>query len=81
MINQIKKLHSKQVGINGAYATRQTETQVMKVINFVNSLDDLFDVAHSNVMNLIRLQEDKEFLKAQIEKSRQGSMGALIKNR
>jgi len=30
----------------------------MKVNNFVNNLDDLFDVAHANAMNLIRLQED-----------------------
>lgn len=46
----------------------------MKVNNFVNNLDDLFDVAHANAMNLIKLQEDKEFLKAQREKGRRGSI-------
>jgi hypothetical protein len=49
----------------------------MKVNHFVYNLDDLFDVAHANAMNLIKLQEDKEFLKTQREKGRRGSMGAL----
>lgn len=78
IINQIKKLHLKWIGIK-KNATRQTETQVMKMNHFVNNLDDLFDVAHANAMNLIKLQEDKEFLNAQREKGRRGSMGALDK--
>lgn len=76
IVNQIKKLHLKWIGIK-KNANRQTETQVIKMNNFVNNLDDLFDVAHANAMNLIKLQEDKEFLKAQREKGRRGSMGAL----
>jgi hypothetical protein len=49
--------------------------------SFVNNLDYLFDVAHANVINLIKLQGEKEFLKAQREKGRRGSMGVhLIKN-
>lgn len=78
IINQIKKIHLKWIGIK-KNANRQTETQVMKVNNFVNNLDDLFDIAHANAMNLIKLQEDKEFLKVQREKGRRGSMGALDK--
>jgi len=78
IINQIKKLHSKWIGIK-KNATRQTETQVMKVNHFLNNLDNLFDVAHANAINLIKLQEDIEFLKAQREKGRRGSMGALDK--
>jgi hypothetical protein len=58
---------------------RQTETQTIKVNNFVNNLDDLFDIAHANAIHLIKLQEDKEFLKAQREKGRRGYMGALDK--
>jgi hypothetical protein len=78
IINQIKKLHSKWLGIK-KNVNRQTETQTIKVNNFVNNLDDLFDIAHANAIHLIKLQEDKEFLKAQREKGRRGSMGALDK--
>lgn len=51
----------------------------MKVNNFVNNLDDLFDVAHVNAMSLIKSQDDNECLKAQREKGRRGSIGALDK--
>lgn len=67
MINRIKKRHLKWVGTK-KNATRQTERQVMKVNNFVNIYDDPFDVA--NAMNLIRLKDDKEFLKSQRAKGR-----------
>jgi len=69
------KLHLKWICIK-KNVTRQTETQVMEMNNFVN---DLFDVTHANAMNLIKLLEDKEFLKGQREKGRRGSMGALDK--
>jgi hypothetical protein len=49
----------------------------MKVNHFVHNLDDLFDVPHANAINLIKLQEDKEFLKAQRKKDRRGSMDAF----
>jgi len=78
IINQIKILHLKGIVIK-KNATKQTETQVMKINHFLNNLDDLFDVAHANAMNLIKLQKNKEFLKAQREKGRRGSMVALDK--
>jgi len=31
-----------------------------KVNNFINYLDDLFDVAHAETMNLIELRENNE---------------------
>ena len=37
-------------------------------------LKDLFDVAHANALELIKIQEDKEFLLAQREKERRGKM-------
>jgi len=37
-------------------------------------LDDLFDIAHSNAMNTIKIDEDKEFLLLQRQKRRVGCM-------
>jgi hypothetical protein len=44
---------------------------------FVNKLDDLFDVAHADALNLISIEEDRLFLLAQREKGRRGCMGAV----
>ena len=37
-------------------------------------LKDLFDVAHANALELIKIQEYKEFLLSQREKERRGKM-------
>ncbi|XP_050528083.1 uncharacterized protein LOC126898185 [Daktulosphaira vitifoliae] len=42
--------------------------------DFVNKLDDLFDIAHSDALNLIKVEVDKQFLLAQREKGRSGCM-------
>jgi len=50
-------------------------TQLSKEADFVSKLDDLFDVAHVNALTSPSvLQEDKDFLLAQREKGRRGSM-------
>lgn len=41
---------------------------------FEETLDDLFDIAHSNAMNIIKIEEDKEFLLLQRQKGRVGCM-------
>lgn len=39
-----------------------------------DSLDDLFDMAHADALNLIKIEEDKQFLIQQRLKGRQGCM-------
>ena len=53
---------------------RQSETQQSKEAEFVSRLDDLFDIAHANALSMISVAEDREFLLAQREKGRRGSM-------
>ena len=53
---------------------RKTEAQNKKVGDFVNQLDDLFDIAHANALYMIRIQEDKMFLLSQRQKGRPGCM-------
>lgn len=43
----------------------------------MDELDDLFDIAHGDAMQLIKDDEDKEFLRKQREKGRPGSMAGV----
>lgn len=46
---------------------------------FVNNLDNLFDIAHANALNMMRNQEDIDFLTKQRENGRPGSMLGIDK--
>lgn len=50
---------------------------VVKQKTFHESLPDLLDIAHSNALTLMTIPEDKEFLLAQREKGRRGTMAGL----
>lgn len=76
IIAKIKDLHSTWVGIK-KNASRKTDTQKDKEQQFTDSLHDLFDIAHAEALSLIKIQEDREFLMAQREKGRRGSMGPV----
>ena len=45
--------------------------------SFKDSLQDLFDIAHKDAMTIIKIEEDRQFLKAQREKGRRGSMAGI----
>ncbi|KAG0720192.1 hypothetical protein GWK47_048968 [Chionoecetes opilio] len=54
-------------------------TPAEKQKTFQESLPDLLDIAHSDALTLMTIPEDKEFLLAQREKGRRGSMAGLDK--
>ena len=57
---------------------RISPTQLARESAFVSRLDDLFDVAHADALtNTSVLLEDKDFLLAQREKGRRGSMAGV----
>ncbi|KAK6185944.1 hypothetical protein SNE40_008071 [Patella caerulea] len=56
---------------------RRSGTQVANEENFKESFDDLFDVAHADALTLITISEDREFLLAQREKGRRGTMAGI----
>ncbi len=66
---------------------RISPSQRAKESTFVSKLEDLFDIAHANVLTMASvLHEDKEFLIAQRKRGRCGSMAGvdeklLIKNK
>jgi len=62
----LKDLHGKWKALKKG-ASNMSFNQRSKEAAFVDSLDDLFDVAHA--MKLINIEEDRKFLEAQREKS------------
>ena len=67
IIAKIKKLHSTWIAVK-KNASRRADTQKEKERQFIGSLDDLFDIAHAEALNIIQLPEDKDFLQAQRKK-------------
>jgi hypothetical protein len=55
----------------------RTPTQVSHEEAFVETFNDLFDVAHQDALVLIKIPEDKAFLLAQREKGRRGVMAGV----
>ena len=64
IINKIKQQHQIWQGLKKA-ASRGTEKQQNNEDNFTSVLDDLFDVAHADALQIIKIAEDREFLLAQ----------------
>lgn len=51
----------------------------VKYDDFVDDLDNLFDIAHANAMELMCIDEDKIFMEQQRQKGRPGSMLGIDK--
>ncbi|KAL4098132.1 hypothetical protein QTP88_022794 [Uroleucon formosanum] len=60
---------------------RKNEIQMHKNAQFISKLDDLFDIAHADALNLISIEEDRAFLVAQRQKGRLGSLLGIDKNK
>ena len=58
---------------------KRSESLQKKEENWKDDLEGLFDIAHANAMNMISIQEDREFLLAQREVGRRGKMGSVDK--
>jgi hypothetical protein len=56
---------------------RTSEAHKSNEESFVQNLDDLFDIAHISALEMIEIQEDRDFLLAQREKGRPGTMAGL----
>ncbi|KAL4126442.1 hypothetical protein QTP88_010664 [Uroleucon formosanum] len=60
---------------------RKSEIQMHKNAQFISKLDDLFDIAHADALNLIYIEEDRAFLVAQRQKGRLKSLLGIDKNK
>ena len=58
------------------HKSRKTEGHQLKEDQFIERLEDLFDIAHSDALTMITIAEDRAFLLSQRQKGRPGSIGA-----
>jgi hypothetical protein len=72
-LKKLKKLYEEWRKLD-KNKTRTTELQKTHENKFEEQLDNLFDISHANALNLIKIEEDKQFLLRQREKSRPGCM-------
>ena len=75
-IAQLEELVRKWEGLK-KNKTRRTATQVANEETLTETFNDLFDVAHQDALQLIKIEDDKQFLLAQREKGRRGVMGGI----
>jgi hypothetical protein len=75
-ICQLEELVQKWEGLKKNKA-RRTATQVLNEETLSVTFNDLFDVAHQDALEMIRIEEDKQFLLAQREKGRRGVMAGV----
>jgi len=62
---------SKETQKSGTSLHRQQEAE------FVENLENLFDIAHADALSMIKIPEDRAFLLAQREKGRRDVMGPV----
>lgn len=76
VVEHVRKLHTEWQVLK-KLIKRTSASNLSNQQTFVESLDDLFDMAHRDAMTIIKIQEDRNFLAAQREKGRKGTMGGV----
>ncbi|GBM54440.1 hypothetical protein AVEN_275641-1 [Araneus ventricosus] len=61
-------------------ACRRSETQEENERNFISDLNNLFDIAHGNALEIIKIEEDRKFLLSQREPGRRGCLMGIDMN-
>lgn len=72
-LKQLKKLYEELRNLEKC-KNRNSELCRQRVHSFGDILNDLFDIAHSSALNIIKINEVKEFLILQRQKGRPGCM-------
>lgn len=57
--------------------TKRSEGLKEKENNFQKTFDELFDIAHADALNIIGIEEDKQFLLLQRKEGRPGKIGNI----
>lgn len=74
MIDRLMKIYDQWQNIRKRSADKRSAAEKKIADDFINSLDDLFDIATNNALETIKIDEDKQFLVMQRQKGRPGSM-------
>ena len=71
-VGQLEELIQKWEGLK-KNRNRRTDTQIANEKALADTFNDLFDVAHQDALQIITIDEEKQFLMAQREKGRKVS--------
>jgi hypothetical protein len=72
-LKQLRKLYEELRNLEKC-KNRNSELCRQREHKFEENLNDLFDIAHASALNIIKINEDKEFLILQRQKGRPGCM-------
>ena len=78
LITKVEKLHEKWKTLKKT-RNPQGEKQRHGEARFLKYLDNLFDMAAQDALQVVKIEEDKQFHLAQREEGRRGSMGGVDK--
>lgn len=73
-VSKLLDLYTTWKNIRKTQSEKRSNTQNNDANQFVESLDDLFDISAANAMQTMKIEEDKQFLEMQRQKGRPGSM-------
>lgn len=76
-VDVLVKMYEKWKLMKKTVPAKRSAAQNQVVGTFVDSLDDLFDIAAADALVMIRIEEDKKFLLMQREKGRPGCMAGV----
>jgi hypothetical protein len=75
-ISKLEEIHNRWTVLK-KHKNRKTLLHRQQETDFIDNLEDLFDVAHANALNMITIPADRDFLTAQRQKGRVGVMGPV----
>lgn len=78
-ITKLEKLYDEWRNLQ-KHSKRTSKTHKNKEHIFESTLDDLFDIAHQNALETMKIDEDKQFLTMQRQKGRPGAMAGVDQN-
>ncbi|XP_065223043.1 uncharacterized protein LOC135847444 [Planococcus citri] len=78
-VKKLENLHETWKNLQ-KHAHRTSATHKQQEDDFTGNLDNLFDIAHANALELIKIEEDKLFLQCQRQPGRPGSLIGVDKN-
>lgn len=73
-VAKLVKLYDKWKAIQKTVPNKRSTAQNKIAEEYVECLDDLFDIATANALETMKIDEDKQFLEMQRQKGRPGSM-------
>lgn len=72
-VNKVISLHKEWITVT-KHINRRNDTQQKNEHDFIESLEDLFDVAAEKALQTMKIEQDRQFLILQRQKGRPGSM-------